>query len=882
MPQDFAQHLLHSFAVAAMALPNIVIAGEPPFLPDPLAWPAPDNRGFIRFVVDIDRDGVNDPTFLWQRNSREGVRSLESLDGGFFRMATLVDQSNPGSTITYPDFDGDGNQEYGYFASDRSFFRTYEFNGFDTALLTVDLALLPGSQTAVYTDADGDGDLDILIGYSFPTGPTMVPIENTSPGPLGLSSDIYPFTGGLPGSVLRGELLGSLVGSSFLDNTTFAIDTYVRTGPFDWASPTRTEIDVPPFSFLDGYWTARYLNSIVDDELDDLIVVIDDWTQDPDTNEWSTTHTVEVFEGRIDGSFERLPTPIVLTSPGRANATLAPFFGDISGDDLPDFQVIALPNTFTDVDPAAVRKCWLFTSEPTGFTAQALPEGFAPIVGLVPSSLGDTSQLLTLKESNDDPVYSDLFVIPDIAASTPVLITSGIRTDQFDFGGQMAVRDVDNDGDADIVVPSQDHFRIARNDSTGPDLAFTTRSIDTNNRFVDNARSLQFDVDGESLSLLVVMGELDGGGFVSIGTVGEDGLWTELWSRPFPRRIEDVRLADLDSDGTDELLVMPGTGELDVFIFEGDPFDGFDETGVVQAEIPGSGRPEALLATDFDGDGQIDLGVVTFSGATDADAGMILWNEGLGGFSDPLPLPSDGLRFASSIDFVDFDQDGASEVVIVGASTNQVSPNAQLNRYTVSRADGVTSVTTSPIPDIVGVIDVFADDFNSDGLPDLIVVSDSQIVPFLGASGPLVGQPPIALTDESVSAKSFSGQSNSFIVCYQTTACDEFAWDGQEFILKSQFSTGVFPHHVSVLSQPAGPGFIAVSQSNGLSYLPPRGSVCSADLAEPLGQLNFFDLVAYLSLFNTGNAAADVAAPFGDLNFFDIAEYLDLFSQGCP
>lgn len=58
---------------------------------------------------------------------------------------------------------------------------------------------------------------------------------------------------------------------------------------------------------------------------------------------------------------------------------------------------------------------------------------------------------------------------------------------------------------------------------------------------------------------------------------------------------------------------------------------------------------------------------------------------------------------------------------------------------------------------------------------------------------------------------------------------------------------------------------------------------CSgADLAEPYGVLNFFDLATYLDLYNSQAAAADIAAPFGVLNFFDLSAFLDLYNAGCP
>jgi hypothetical protein len=57
---------------------------------------------------------------------------------------------------------------------------------------------------------------------------------------------------------------------------------------------------------------------------------------------------------------------------------------------------------------------------------------------------------------------------------------------------------------------------------------------------------------------------------------------------------------------------------------------------------------------------------------------------------------------------------------------------------------------------------------------------------------------------------------------------------------------------------------------------------CSAaDLVEPYGVLNFFDLASFLDLYNAQNAAAD----FNDdtlINFFDLSAYLDIYNAGCP
>jgi len=57
---------------------------------------------------------------------------------------------------------------------------------------------------------------------------------------------------------------------------------------------------------------------------------------------------------------------------------------------------------------------------------------------------------------------------------------------------------------------------------------------------------------------------------------------------------------------------------------------------------------------------------------------------------------------------------------------------------------------------------------------------------------------------------------------------------------------------------------------------------CAADLAEPFGVLNIFDIQAFIGLYNAQDAAADLAAPFGTLNIFDLQAYIGLYNQGCP
>ncbi len=65
----------------------------------------------------------------------------------------------------------------------------------------------------------------------------------------------------------------------------------------------------------------------------------------------------------------------------------------------------------------------------------------------------------------------------------------------------------------------------------------------------------------------------------------------------------------------------------------------------------------------------------------------------------------------------------------------------------------------------------------------------------------------------------------------------------------------------------------------------PFNSTCTcgdADLAEPLGVLDFSDVLAFLTAFGAMDPAADLAAPTGVFDFSDVLAFLSAFGAGCP
>ncbi|MEZ6243022.1 MAG: hypothetical protein R3B57_08265 [Phycisphaerales bacterium] len=62
----------------------------------------------------------------------------------------------------------------------------------------------------------------------------------------------------------------------------------------------------------------------------------------------------------------------------------------------------------------------------------------------------------------------------------------------------------------------------------------------------------------------------------------------------------------------------------------------------------------------------------------------------------------------------------------------------------------------------------------------------------------------------------------------------------------------------------------------------PSGSCSVADLAAPVGTLNFDDVVAFLVSFGANGCGSDLADPIGTWNFDDVVAFLVAFGAGCP
>ncbi|MGV6815144.1 MAG: S8 family serine peptidase [Phycisphaerales bacterium] len=100
-----------------------------------------------------------------------------------------------------------------------------------------------------------------------------------------------------------------------------------------------------------------------------------------------------------------------------------------------------------------------------------------------------------------------------------------------------------------------------------------------------------------------------------------------------------------------------------------------------------------------------------------------------------------------------------------------------------------------------------------------------------------------------------------------------------EMVMLPATGTGDYTLRVKGTAVNQGPQGYAVIITGDVSES--QAGCNGADLAEPFGELNFFDVSAFLSAFNSLDTSADLNND-GNFDFFDISEFLNLFNAGCP
>jgi Bacterial Ig-like domain (group 3)/FG-GAP-like repeat len=134
--------------------------------------------------------------------------------------------------------------------------------------------------------------------------------------------------------------------------------------------------------------------------------------------------------------------------------------------------------------------------------------------------------------------------------------------------------------------------------------------------------------------------------------------------------------------------------------------------------------PQSVGVADFNGDGELDLAVPTYSGNTNFSAISIELGNGGGTFTSAptLPLLS---QDAGSVAMADFNGDGKPDIVVTLPDTIS-GASGTLNEMQVMLGNGDGTFTTGQNISIADPFFVTTGDFNGDGIPDLAVANSNK------------------------------------------------------------------------------------------------------------------------------------------------------------
>ncbi len=144
----------------------------------------------------------------------------------------------------------------------------------------------------------------------------------------------------------------------------------------------------------------------------------------------------------------------------------------------------------------------------------------------------------------------------------------------------------------------------------------------------------------------------------------------------------------------------------------------------------------------------------------------------------------------------------------------------------------------------------------------------------------------VGTVDDSMVVQLSNNNGNSWTTIDTLSGSQGGGWIEYNFDLNSIFANPSSQVRVRFLADDSGDGSVVEAGVDAVKLIEQscedvQGGCSGADLAEPYGTFNFFDVSAFLQAFDAGDPAADLNGD-GVHNFFDISDFLNLYNIGCP
>ncbi len=442
------------------------------------------------------------------------------------------------------------------------------------------------------------------------------------------------------------------------------------------------------------------------------------------------------------------------------------------------------------------------------------------------------------------------------------------------------IGDLDGDGVQDLLItaPTNDAggnnagrvYAYSSNPASNPGVPLLTLTGTTPNAQFGYVIGDAGDLDDDMIPDIQVGAPLAGNGAVYLHS-GSDGSLIDQITGAAPGDRFGLAVCpalDYDGDGKQEILVgapladprgMINAGE--VYVYDGD-------TRNLLFTIPGGAAGESFGSSvapiaDQNGDGVPDI-LVGAPGAGTGFRGRMYLYSGADQqrlcFAEPGPGGvALGSGFISSPG--DVNNDGKADIYVTDFGSNNGRGRLYVYQYDGATCSLLFQVTGAP-GDGLGIGNGTAGDVNFDGHADIL--SGAWIS---NAGAPLAGK-----------AYIFSGADHSvFRTITSTVAGEAFGFDAHTMC--DVTGDGVDDMLITAANN------TILGPFTGRAYLIEgrrAGPPCPADLALPLGMLDFSDIIAFLTAFGAMQAPADLAEPLGVFDFSDVLAFLTAFAAGCP